>query len=303
LNVLGYAQFIADFLEHMAQNGVPIGVLSIAKEWKAVLNNKKRAEVITALKTECKNRKISMPKIIGPATWSVKGAISELRAIKKSGNANLYAGFSTHKYNEGTEQDVAEFVKLSKLMNKVAIDDETNTGSPGRTNGVDDNIGHILKTYAEKAMNYRAGLMGEIFFEPWSRGVSSETRSIYFTHNKPGVRLRPYWVMKEFVTHTSGSIYLPSSVSLEASPDNFQTMCFQKENQLALWVINPSEEDIDKLNLTLKSKSLEFAKSATLYQWQEDNVKANVTLLKPTQTSKTLVDIAAKSLNLILVKL
>ena len=82
-----YAKFLADYLELMHQNDVSIFCLSVTKEWSQVISSEKASEVIRLLQKECRDRKVPMPVIVGPASWSVTGGISDLKRIQKQGDS------------------------------------------------------------------------------------------------------------------------------------------------------------------------------------------------------------------------
>jgi len=53
LKVDKYAKILADYLKHMNDNGVPISVLSVAKEWTQVFNANTETQVMVALCAWC----------------------------------------------------------------------------------------------------------------------------------------------------------------------------------------------------------------------------------------------------------
>ena len=91
-------------------------------------------------------------------------------------------------------------------------------------------------------MWYQQGLKGELFFENWSRGVSTETRIVYFKNGQAGVRLRGYYVMKQFANHAANSTYIPTSID---GTTGLESMAFRQGNQLTVWVINKGSEAIE----------------------------------------------------------
>ncbi|MFC5050624.1 hypothetical protein ACFPK9_08365 [Rubritalea spongiae] len=259
-----FAGFIVDFLEYMQQQEVPIRILTLAKEWKQVASVAKRKEVIAELKRMCAQRKVQMPYIVGPATWSLKGGINDLRQVQKVGNASDYAGFSTHQYNKGTEKDWETFIGLANAMGKPAYDDESHTGGGGRTYGEEVPVHKLAETYSKKSRAYRAGLEGEVFFENWSRGINSETRSIYFKWGGKAKRMRAYWLFKHFASNTMGAHYIPSRTKLE----NVETMCFRKDDSVTLWILNPSERAFADVPLEIKG-DFTFKQEVQQIRWSD----------------------------------
>ena len=141
-----YAKFLADYLQLMHDNDVSIFCLSPTKEWSQVISSKKASQIIRLLKKECSSRKVPMPIIVGPSSWSVTGGLNDLKQIQKLGDASLYAAFSTHKYNKsGTEQNVRKFVELAAAMGKRAFNDESGFGAAGRTSGKEPEFERSLR--------------------------------------------------------------------------------------------------------------------------------------------------------------
>ena len=268
LEVGHFAQFLADYLEFMHVNGVPIYCLSPMKEWSEVVSPAKTTEVVIALKRECRFRRIKMPIIIGPASWSVSGGIRDLKKIKELGGEDYYAGFATHQYQGASEAKMREFVELATVMGKRAFDDETHLGGGGRTNGEEADMDKPVRAYSKRASNYRAGLSGEVFFENWSRGINSETRSIYFKRGGEGRRMRAYWLFKEFTGSTMHSHYIPTRLRMRT--DAIETMAFRKGDLLTLWVMNQSEHEFGKLEVQLKGGELHLEPEANLIRWSEE---------------------------------
>lgn len=267
LDVHHYVNFLADYLEHMYEKRVPIYCLSVGKEWSQVISPEKASEVIRGLQKECKIRRIPAPIFIGPATWGVRGGIKDLKQIKEMGDADLYAGFCAHQYDEPTENDWRQFVKLSESMGKFAFDDETNLGSGGRTNGEEPSVTSPIKVYNKRARTYRAGLSGEVFFENWSRGINSETRSIYFRRGQNAKRMRSYWLFKEFTGNTMFGTYIPTNLS--AGTEELETMTFQKGNSVTIWVMNSGPDDVQAMNFNLQGGSLNMRQKVDHKLWTD----------------------------------
>lgn len=270
LDVHHYVNFLADYLQHMYEKRVPIYCLSVGKEWSQVISAKKASEVIRGLQKECKMRRIPTPIFIGPATWGVRGGIKDLKQIKEMGDEELYAGFCAHQYDEPTENDWRQFVKLSESMGKFAFDDETNLGSGGRTNGEEPSISSSLRVYMKRARTYRAGLSGEVFFENWSRGINSETRSIYFRKGQNARRMRSYWLFKEFAGNTMFGTYIPTKLS--TGTEELETMTFRKGNSVTIWVMNSGSSEVQSLNFHLEGGRLNSRQKVDHKLWTDSVV-------------------------------
>ena len=258
LDVGLYAKFLADYLELMHQNDVSIFCLSVTKEWSQVISSVKASEVIRLLQKECRDRKVPMPVIVGPASWSVTGGINDLKRIQKLGDASLYSGFSTHKYNKsGTEKNVRAFVELAKSMEKRAFNDEAGMGAAGKTSGTEPEFERPLLSFFYRAADYRAGLAGEVFFENWSRGINSETRSIYFKKGGRAKRLRAHYLFLEFAASAMKSWYIPTR--FQFPQEDLETMAFWKGTQLTIWVMNKSESKSKEIDIRLTGGDLSKA--------------------------------------------
>lgn len=265
LDVVSYVGFLADYLEYMYQKRVPIYCLSVGKEWSQVISAEKASAVIRGLKKECTRRRIPIPIFIGPATWGVKGGIADLKKIQSLDDSSLYAGFCAHQYDNPTEKQWRQFIELAASMGKLAFDDETNTGGGGRSNGQEVEMSKPIEVYSKRARTYRAGLSGEVFFENWSRGINSETRSIYFHKNKKATRMRAYWMFKEFTGNTMYGNYIPTSFA--EFQEGLETMTFRIGNTVTIWVMNSSESDLEGLNFKVQGASLPRDQSIDAKWW------------------------------------
>lgn len=292
-----FAQFLADYLEFMHINGVPIYCLSPMKEWSQVVSPAKASEVIRALQRECRFRRITMPIIISPASWSVRGGIRDLKKIKGLGDGDLYSGFATHQYQKADEATMREFVELSASMGKRAFDDETNLGGGGRTNGEEPEMDQPVRVYIRRARNYRAGLSGEVFFENWSRGINSETRSIYFKRGGVGRRMRAYWIFKEFTGTTMQSHYIPSRLRMRT--DAIETMAFRKGDLLTLWVMNQSEHEFGSIEVHLKGGEILAQSNLGVHRWSQGttDIRGEESELQTESTDKFRIKAPPVSIN------
>lgn len=245
-----YAIFLADYLEYMQKNGVAIKYLAIAKEWVGVINAERARQIIVKLNEECVGRGLVKPLYVDPASWGITQGVNFIKSVNEIGSLDLYYGFSTHNLNEN-ELDkflYETFVGEANKHQKYAFADETGVGSGGRTNGEEpETLTALLDAYREKAEFYKDGIQGEIFFEPFSRGVNAETRSIYFKKDGPAKRMRSYYVMQTFVNGIvgKGMYYVPVhifNVNSEA-----HAMAFVNDEELFLALINRSQDDLKEV--------------------------------------------------------
>lgn len=97
-----YAIFLADYLEYMNNQGVPIHTLSITKEWTSFVYASRATKIITKLKSECTARGIPQPKISDQGFWSISQGINYLNDVATLGTKDQYDSFCSHDYqNEG----------------------------------------------------------------------------------------------------------------------------------------------------------------------------------------------------------
>lgn len=178
-----YAVFLADYLQLMEENGVPVSYLSTAKEWIQAVTADRAIDIIESLKAECQNRNIKEPKFVDPASWGITQGVNFVNAIKQKNKESLYYGFSTHNLN-GNEHDkflYKNFVDAVEPTAKYVFADETGYGNGGKLNGAEPvDLTDVIEKYIEKTKFYNAGIQGELFFEVFSRGVATENRSVYF---------------------------------------------------------------------------------------------------------------------------
>ena len=258
-----YAIFLADYLEYMNNQGLPIHTISITKEWTSFVYASRATKIITKLRSECTARKIPQPLISDQGFWSISQGIKYIDDVAAQGTKDQFDSFCSHDYqNEGDTKWTTIISKAAALGKKV-YDDETSTGGGGPSSGVEPGISKPIGTYIEKCIAYEAGLSGEIFFEIWSRGIDKETRSIYCPWKGTGTRLRGYYIMKQFANNVLDSKYITASAS---SMSNVYTMTFRKGNQVMLWVINKGTTDYTA-PITLDSSK--YSGSITNYYWTD----------------------------------
>ncbi|MDF7806428.1 discoidin domain-containing protein [Pontiellaceae bacterium B12219] len=230
-----YGIFLADYVEYMSQQGVPVSYLSVAKEWQAYFPADVADDVIIKLKSELYARDIAMPLISDQGHWGLPACINYVDDVAELETEDLYHSFCNHNYSN---QDTAQWRSLvlkAAALGKSVYNDESRHGGGNPTSGAELDISIPLAAYAEKSSMYEAGAKGELFFEIWSRNKNGETRPIYFPSGGTGVRMRAYYIMKHFANHAADSTYLTSRA--DALPE-VHTMAFRVDDQIALWVIN-----------------------------------------------------------------
>ncbi|MCG8578672.1 MAG: hypothetical protein MI866_02070 [Bacteroidales bacterium] len=298
-NTNKYGTFLADYLELMNNNGVPISYISVSKEW-SVITVDRAHQIIQKINSECNSRGIPQPQYMSPASWGVSQGISYVESVgNKAGYVDMYAGFSSHNLNNQPHL-WDEFVNACSNLSKPAYCDESGTGGGGRTNGEEpETLDALLNAYSEKATMYAAGLQGELMFEPWSRGVNSETRTIYFTSGQEGKRMRSYYIMKQFANHISGRNYLSSYSS---GVPGVEIMSFGNDQEIALWLINTSSTEYSELDVNISNTRI----NGKVYQYNWDinsKIQGEAGILEPNVFKNFTCNLKAKSINLIVIQL
>lgn len=248
-----YAVFLADYLEHMEDNGVRISYLATSKEWVGVITAERAKKIIEKLNSECENRNIKKPLYVDPASWGISQGVEFIKSASSIGSLELYYGFSTHNLNGNESEKLIyeKFVTEANKYGKFAFADETSTGAGGRTNGEEPtDLTGLIEAYMEKAEFYKDGIQGELFFEIFSRGVNAETRSVYFTNGGTPKRMRSYYVMKSFVEGICGGTHYvePTHTSVDSC---IKSMAFVDEEKAFLVVLNNGEDIVKNLGVSL----------------------------------------------------
>lgn len=292
-----YGVFLADYVEHMYNNGVPISYLSTAKEWTQVVSAQRSHDTYVKLVSECNARGIPVPEIIGPATWSLSQGIAYTQDVISLGYQDEYHSLSSHNLNNQPHL-YDDFVAAAGAAGKIGWNDETGYGAGGRTSGVDPDISFLINVYLEKIDYYEQGLYGECFFEITSRGINSETRAVYFRAGETGERKRSYYVMKEFANNVIGKNYVPSSVT--TIPD-VHTMAFQDDKELTIIAINNSDETYDSVPFNLSGANIK--ESIKVMEWTNSTVEGEKSKISDSITTTGFkTSLKSKSMNIFKLK-
>lgn len=294
-----YGVFLADYVEFMYTQGVPIDYIATAKEYTGVVSVQRSHDSYVAMKTELETRGIPVPGIIGPASWSLSGGVSYVNEVNTKNYEDEYDVFSSHNLSN-TPDLWDDFNLAAKNAGKKSFNDESGAASGGRTSGAEPtDLNGILATYSEKGVMYNGGSIGEIFFEIWSRGINSETRAVYFVNNGVGQRMRAYYVMKEFANSAVMNYY---SRPITFKTSGLTSIAFRNDSVVNLWLVNESEAAYEGLKVSLEGDTI-YGAAQQLYWYhpvQKTALKKDIANIASTSLS---VDIKAKSLNLIQLKL
>ncbi len=251
-NANKFGIFLADYLQHMHTNGVTISYLSTAKEWQSVVTPQRSHDVYLKMKSECQLRGVPVPQLIGPASWGLPAAITFVNETKTLGYTSDFYAFSSHNLGDDDDQ-YDDFANAATAAGKPAWDDESSTGSNGRTSGAEIDIATTINAYREKTLHYAAGFTGEVMFELTSRGVNAETRSVYFQNGQTGTRMRGYYILKEFANNVLNKNYVASTI---ASLPGVYTMAFRSGNNLVTIVLNESDTPYTSVPFTLSGVNI-----------------------------------------------
>ncbi len=272
-----YGIFLADYCEYMSQQGVPISIISIAKEWMWFVKAEKVVDIAAKMFSELDARGIERPVISDQGFWSISQGITYLNHVKSLGSKDLYHSFCSHNYDNESKEKWVEIIDMSNELGKSMYDDETSTGSGSPTYGEERPMYKQIGEYIKKANRYESGLCGEIFFEIWSRGIDKETRAIYFPAGGTGTRKRGYYLMKQFSNNILNSRYVTSDI---ASMSKVYTIAFRKENQVVLWVINEGTSAFSSFPIGVDAFKIEG--DVKLHYWTDETpVTGLETTLQP----------------------
>lgn len=286
-----YAIFLADYIEYMEDQGVAITYLSTTKEWYWYVRPRSADDIIRILNRECDKRGIKMPLISDQGFWSLSQGIKYMSEVSDLGTQDLYHSFCTHNYQNEDEDKWIESIAAANALGKPMYDDEMSTGAGGPSYGEEPSVTKPVGVYAERAIAYKAGLSGEIFFEIWSRGIDKETRSIYYPKNGTGTRLRGYYIMKQFANNILNSNYVTSTPS---DMSKVYTMAFRKDDKLVLWVINDGDNTYE--NLPIKISGEKIKGDVSVLSWDSDDDITGETMTIDPDTSEFKINLASNSM-------
>lgn len=298
-NIDKYVGFLADYLELLHDNGVAATYMTVAKEWLQTVTAERTVDIIDGLVVELPKRGVPIPKFTDPSAWAVYQATKFVNSITALNALDRFYAFSTHNYGNSTGSYPA-FTAACKTAGKYSWNDESGYGNGGRTNGIEpETLEAMLDAYDTRTQYYAAGLEGEMFFEITSRGIDSETRSVYFTSGGEAKRMRSYYVGKLFAENIYQRYYATASKSSLNS--NVKTMSFVNGDEIALWVINNGATNF--ANVKLDFKNVNISGDIFHYAHTVDNkIQGDLTLVEPVSDAYS-VAIKPHSVNYIEVKI
>ena len=260
VNFTKYARFLADYLKYMDDNGVPIKVLSVSKEWQQVMSVYKEKQTIDKLKgllnNDSRYRGVPVPLFAGPAGW---GVVQTGNFIKQSDDLNFenrYWVFCGHHYDGGNESQWSTTIDRATAAGKGFIHEENGDGSHGQHFGAEPPFESVAGAFTRRCIHYRQGIRGEVIFEQFN-GNSRWVKAIDFKSGERGVRKRGYYILKKFVPSAAGAHYISSTRNNLSEVD---TMVFKKGKSVTLWLVNSGNSaKYPRINIsgaTLKNTSI-----------------------------------------------
>ncbi|MDC2888809.1 dockerin type I domain-containing protein [Psychrosphaera algicola] len=225
----------------------------------------------------------------------VKQAKNFVVDVSNNGYQANYSGFSAHTYDKPTEANWLDLITAASAINKPVYNEESNAAGGGPLWGEEPTIGGVINIYTGKTESYRAGLRGELFFEIWSRGITKETRAVYFTKGQKGNRLRGYWLIKAFIDGVYNKHYIAHTTPQELS--DIKVMAFSDDEYITAYVINASTTNaFTNLPITLNDKVI-TSNTIVAQTWSEDTPKMGVVSgITKTSSNSFSVNVAPSSL-------
>ncbi len=267
-SAIKYGRFLADYVEYMSNNGVPISYLSTSKEWTQVMTASRAKVTIETLISTLAARNIAMPLIIDPGAWSITQGYNTVNSYVTNNVDQYVYGYSTHNYSEGSKT-WSDFATAANNTGKLAVDDESGHGSGGPTNGVyEPEITHALSTYSKKCDMYAGGIQGEVFFELWMNNFTYG-RPIMFTSTVEGRRIRSYYLMKKFAVTVVDATYVEQTLN---DFEDVTSMAFIKDNKLVIWMVNESELNYAGFSVNVNNLGLKEGMKVQQVYWNPTSV-------------------------------
>ncbi|MDN3618128.1 T9SS type A sorting domain-containing protein [Polaribacter undariae] len=262
-----YGRFLADYVEYMSDNGVPITYLSTSKEWTQVMTAARAKTAIESLISNLADRNIAMPLIIDSGAWSLNQGIATINTYV-SNNVDQYVhAYSAHKY--GGNNTWAQYGNALNGVNKMGINDESSHGGGGQTTEDEVPMTNALSWYKDKCNSYAGGIQGELFFEVFMKNNNFNkyyARPIVFTASQNGRRMRSYYIMKKFAESVHDATYVKQTLN---NFGDVNSMAFIKDNKLTLWLINSSETTYSDFSININNFGLKQGMTIKQTNWHE----------------------------------
>lgn len=291
-----YADFLADYIEYMSDNEVPISYLSTSKEWTQVMTATRAKETIETLISILSERNVAMPQIIDPGAWSINQGYNTVNNYVNADVNKYVYGYSTHNYSKSSKT-WTDFSKVANEAGKIAIDDESGHGSGGPTEGrvpEEMPITTAIKTYSTKCEMYAGGMQGELIFELWMNNFKY-ARPIMFSSTENARRQRSYYLMKKHIENLRDATYV--SLTMNNFTD-VNSMAFIKDNSMVLWVINEGTDEYVDCEVDVSNFELKKGMTITQLYWDSTSIITGVEKrIMADANDEFKLDIGARSIN------
>ncbi|WP_252736891.1 MULTISPECIES: dockerin type I repeat-containing protein [unclassified Psychrosphaera] len=270
-NAQKYGIFLADYVEFMEQSGFPLTYIATSKEYIGVITPWRAKTIIATLKSELAARNVNMPLIIDAGTWSLTSANRLINGYENNNLIDDVHGFSSHDYWSNETLTWEDFATKANGVGKPAFNEESGHGGGGQSLYESD-FKNALNAYFEKTRMYAGGIKGEAIFELWPRGYNEIqenkffAKPIFFNNGSDGRRMRSYYIMKKFATAAVDSVYVNSSTT---DLEDVSTMAFRKGDEMALWVINQSNNDYNSVDFNISEFGLKNGMDVRQTYWSE----------------------------------
>ncbi len=261
-----YGRFLADYIEYMSDNEVPISYLSTSKEWTQVMTAARAKMAIESLISNLAARGIAMPLIVDSGAWSLNQGIQTVNTYI-SNNVDQYAyAYSAHKY--GGNNTWSQYGNAVKKTGKMFFNDEASHGAGGQITEWEVPIAGTLDKYADKCDGYASGLNGEMLFEVWMKNTNFNqyySRPVVFTATESR-RMRSYFIFKKFAENAVDANYVNQALN---KFEDVSSMAFVKDNKMALWIVNSSESDYSGFSINVSNLGLKEGMKVQQVYWDD----------------------------------
>lgn len=256
--------FLADFVIYMYRSGVPIRYLSTGKEITQIIDAKLAIASAEAMFAKLDAAKVPRPELVDPGAWSLPQGCEFIKQVEGLGKQRMFHAYASHNYRHQGEPEWRAFCKAAGHAGAEAWNAESSLGS-GDIGATDPPLAKAVANMADRIQQYRAGIHGEIFFEIWSRGISRESRAIWFKRGEPAKRLRSYYLMRAWTNSVIGRTVLETTRS---GPPGVEALAFRQGREMTIWLTNSdSKQAVDVSLATSNSKRIALV---SFIRWTDD---------------------------------
>lgn len=264
-NAEKWGAFLADYVIHMHRAGVPIRHLSTGKEITQTIDAELAVATAKAMVKKLDAANVPRPLLVDPGAWSLPQATEFIHQVEELGAQKMFHAYATHNYRKHGESDWSEFCLAAKHAGAEAWNAESSLGGDD-IGDADPPFAAAVDNMARRIQQYRAGINGEIFFEIWSRGISRESRAIWFEKGAPAKRKRSYYLMQAWTNSVIDRTVVDTS---GGTPHAIEALAFRKRNQLSLWLVNNDSAQTFSVPVVIRNSGP--AMPVSLTRWTADS--------------------------------